>query len=54
MDLIESDNEIICNEMLHKLSKDISTIKRVIQKLKEKGLLSRIGLDKDGSWKILK
>lgn len=49
MDLIESDNEIICNEMLHKLSKDISTIKRVIQKLKEKGLLIKTGTDKDVS-----
>ena len=36
------------------LSKDISTIKRAIQKLKDKGLISRIGSDKDGFWKLLK
>lgn len=54
MALIESDDKITCNEIAYKLSKNVTTIIRAIQKLKRKGLLSRIGLHKDDSWKILK
>ncbi len=49
MDLIAERNDITSSEMAQILSKDISTIKRAIQKLKDKGLLSRIGSDKEKS-----
>lgn len=51
---IEANSQITYNEIAQLLSKDISTIKRAIQKLKDKGLLLRIGSNKDGSWKVLK
>lgn len=54
IEIIENNNEITYNELAQRLSKNIATIKRAIQKLKEKGLLQRIGADKGGSWKVLK
>lgn len=54
INLIAGKNDITSSEMAQILSKDISTIKRAIQKLKDKGLISRIGSDKDGFWKLLK
>lgn len=51
---IEANSQITYNEIAQLLSKDISTIKRAIQKLKDKGLLLRVGSNKDGSWKVLK
>ena len=48
------DNKYISYESLaEKLNKNRSTIMRNIKKLKELGIIQRVGSDKDGYWDIL-
>lgn len=44
--------EITANELAKDLNLGLSTIKRNIKTLKNKGLLERIGSDKNGCWRI--
>jgi len=39
-------------EIRIKLNIGIATVKRKIKMLKEKGIITRLGSDKTGSWKI--
>lgn len=52
--LIMENNKITQDEITQKLDLSKSTIKRNIIKLKEKGIIERIGADKNGYWKVLK
>ncbi len=52
--LIIKNNKITQDEISKKLVLSKSTIKRNIIKLKEKGVLERIGADKNGYWQVLK
>lgn len=51
---IIKDNPAVTYEIIaYKLDKDRSTVKRNIQKLKDAGILKRIGSKKTGHWEIL-
>jgi ATP-dependent DNA helicase RecG len=52
--LIEKNNMLSMQDMANLLNVHEKTIKRDIQKLKQKGLLERIGSDRGGYWKIKK
>ena len=50
--LMQENNQITRIELSKKLKVNESTIKRNISKLRDKGLLRRIGSDKNGYWEI--
>jgi len=50
--LIKENPNITAEEIRIKLNIGIATVKRKIKMLKEKGLITRLGSDKTGSWKI--
>jgi fido (protein-threonine AMPylation protein) len=50
--LINENPHIRISEMAKKLSKPVRTIENNIKKLKEKGIITRVGSDKTGSWQI--
>lgn len=52
--LINENKNITATEICERLNMSLSTVKRKIKKLKEKGIIERIGSDKTGYWKILK
>ena len=52
-DLIKQNNKITANEMSERLKISLSTAKRKIKELKEKGIIERIGSDKTGHWNII-
>ena len=47
-------NLIISIELAEKIGLNIIAVENNISKLKEKGLLKRVGLDKGGHWDVLK
>ncbi len=51
--LIKQNNKITANEISESLKISLSTTKREIKKLKEQGVIERVGSDKTGSWKVL-
>ena len=51
-DLIRQNNNIAAAEISERLSISLSTAKRRIKELKEKGSIVRIGSDKTGCWKV--
>ena len=51
--LMKENNQITQIELSRKLKVNESTIKRNISKLRDRGMLRRIGSDKSGYWKIL-
>jgi predicted HTH transcriptional regulator len=51
--LIKRDNHITASEISNQLNISLSTIKRRIKILKQKGLVERVGSDKTGYWKII-
>lgn len=51
--LIEENARITHNEMANKLGVSEKTVRRSTQKLKEKGIIRRVGADKNGFWKII-
>ena len=53
LELIKQNNSITRGRLSNKLKINSSAIQKHIEKLKEKGLLKRIGPDKGGSWKVL-
>ncbi|MCR5444722.1 MAG: winged helix-turn-helix transcriptional regulator [Bacteroidales bacterium] len=50
--LISKDNQITYDEMVLKIGVDRTTIMRNIAKLKQRGILERVGEDKNGYWKL--
>lgn len=52
--LIAQNNKITATEISVSLNISLSTAKRKIKELKEKGIIDRTGSDKTGSWKIIK
>jgi len=52
--LIQKNTQISMREMSIKLNVNIKTVKRDLQKLKQAGLLERIGPDKGGHWEVRK
>ena len=53
MELISKRSDITIAEMAKILGKDLSTVKKAVRSLKERGLLKRIGANKNGYWGIL-
>ncbi len=51
--LIKQNNKITAKEISELLKISLSTAKRKIKKLKEKGIIERAGSDKTGYWKII-
>lgn len=51
--LITQNNKITATEISELLNTSLSTAKRKIKKLKEKGKIERVGSDKTGYWKII-
>lgn len=51
--LIKENNKITASKISEKLNVSLSTAKRKIKELKEKGKIERIGSDKTGHWKII-
>ena len=54
VDLIREDNTIPAIQLALKLSVASRTVQRELTKLKQMGILERIGSDKGGYWKVLK
>ena len=52
--LIFENNIITATQISERMNMSLSTVKRKIKNLKERGLLERIGSDKTGYWKIMK
>ena len=52
-DLIKQNNKITAKEISEHLKISLSTAKRKTKKLKEKGIIERVGSDKTGYWKII-
>ena len=52
-DLIKQNNRIKAAQISEDLNVSLSTVRRKIKVLKEKGLLERIGSDKTGYWRII-
>ena len=53
LDLIIENNKISRNEIAFKIGINESAIQKQLNKLKQKGLLQRIGPDKGGYWKVI-
>jgi fido (protein-threonine AMPylation protein) len=51
--LIKQNNKITAAKISERLNVSLSTAKRKIKELKEKGIVERIGSDKTGYWKII-
>ena len=51
--LLKSNNKTTYDELAQTLDVDRTTIMRNIAKLKEKGVLKRIGEDKNGYWMVI-
>ena len=54
IELIQQNSQITRLELANTLKINESTIKRNINKLKNKGILKRIGANKNGHWEIIK
>lgn len=52
-DLIKQNNKIAATEISEHLKLSLSTVKRRIKVLKEKGCIVRVGSDKTGHWKVI-
>jgi ATP-dependent DNA helicase RecG len=51
---MEENNQISQLELARKMNLNDATIYRNISKLKEKGIIKRIGTRKNGHWQIIK
>ncbi|MFM8490163.1 MAG: winged helix-turn-helix domain-containing protein, partial [Bacteroidota bacterium] len=51
--LIKQDNTITATEISDRLRISLSTAKRRLKELKEKGIVKREGSDKTGNWKVI-
>jgi len=52
-ELIKRDRKITTEELSNNVGINLRNIKKNIRKLKEKGLLKRIGPDKGGHWEVI-
>jgi predicted HTH transcriptional regulator len=52
--LIKSEPKITAVALSEKLSIGIATVKRATKRLKENGIIARVGSDKTGYWKVVK
>ncbi len=52
--LIEENKSITASKISERLNISLSTAKRKVKALKDKGIIERIGSDKSGYWKVLK
>ena len=52
--LIRQNSTITAAEISEQLKISLSTAKRKMKELKEKGYIERVGSDKTGCWKIIK
>jgi len=50
--LIHLNPDITTEKLAEKLNISIATVKRRIKKLKDEGVLTRVGSDKTGYWKV--
>jgi len=50
--LIKQDNKITANEICERLKMSLSTVRRKIKELRNKGKIERMGSDKTGYWRI--
>ncbi|MDR0231677.1 MAG: Fic family protein [Dysgonamonadaceae bacterium] len=53
LDLLKINPTITYEQIAEKINKNRKTVQRTIASLKEKGIISRVGSDKTGSWKII-
>jgi Predicted transcriptional regulator containing an HTH domain and an uncharacterized domain shared with the mammalian protein Schlafen len=51
--LIQQNKNITAVEISERLELSPNTVKRKIKKLKEQGIIERVGSDKTGYWKII-
>jgi predicted HTH transcriptional regulator len=51
--LVKQNKNITATEISERLNISLSTVKRKIKVLKERGIIERIGSDKTGYWKII-
>ena len=54
LNLIKSNKYITQKEMANKINTTTRTIERNINTLQEKGIIRRVGADKNGFWEIIK
>jgi len=54
LNILEKKPDITQKELSEKTNISLRTVKRIIQQLKEKNIIERIGSDRKGYWKILK
>ncbi len=47
------NKDLTASQIGERLGMSLSTVRRKIKELKEKGLIERIGSDKTGYWKII-
>ena len=52
IDFMQQNPQISIAEIAKQSNKSRRTIENNVKKLKEKGIISRVGSDKTGSWKI--
>ena len=53
LQLITNNPNVIQKEIAEELNVTTMTVKRNIKKLKEKGIIDRVGANKNGYWKVL-
>jgi Fic family protein len=49
---IQTDPAMTYNQMANRLGKSNATVKRLIQKLKAQGMITRVGSDRSGYWEV--
>ncbi|MCL2798160.1 MAG: Fic family protein [Firmicutes bacterium] len=54
LELFCGNGRLTAEEISNDIGKEIGTIKRAIKVLRDRGLLTRVGSDKSGFWKVLK
>ena len=54
LEAIDKDKNISQTELAQKLSLTRETINRNMKKLKDQGIIKRVGADKNGHWEVLK
>ncbi len=54
LNLLEKTPDITQRELSEKTNTSLRTVKRIIQQLKEKDIIERVGSDRKGYWKINK
>ena len=53
LSLLKQDGNITVDRIIELLDIPRRTVSRILRKLKEKGLIERVGSDKSGYWKVI-